>query len=153
MMNFTEEAIKNLTEEAMTKLGPMFQNKGPVLSRADSGETHEDKSQPNENQVVIMADKGLQPVDGARVASSMEEKMTFARAKALLSEATLSTANSFIGLLQNQTTSADTLRETLEEVIEYRAADAVLTRAAEESALRTICKDAHSAAKKLVSLS
>ena len=119
MMNFTEEAIKNLTEEAMTKLGPMFQNKGPVLSRADSGETHEDKSQPNENQVVIMADKGPQPVDGARVASSMEEKMTFARAKALLSEATLSTANSFIGLLQNQTTSADTLRETLEEVIEY----------------------------------
>jgi hypothetical protein len=140
---------------AMNKLSSIFQNNGRDVARADSQGTPEDKSPPMRDQVAGPAEKALQPVEDARVASlsTMDEKMTFSRAKGLLSQAAVTAANSFVTLLKNQATPADVLRNTLEEVIEYRAADAALTRAAEESALRAICTDTQATTKNLVRLS
>jgi hypothetical protein len=127
----------------MNKLSSIFQNNGLEPSRSDAQASHESKPQPNESHASSGTDKPIQPAESGRTSSTsrLGEKMTFIRAKALLNQAAASAANSFVGLLQNQTTSADVLRRTLEEVIEYRAAESALSLAADESAFRTIGAD------------
>jgi hypothetical protein len=126
----------------MNKLSSIFQN-GPDLPRTGSQLGYEDKL-PSEDQAAAKAEKPSPPVESPRIVSAprLDERRNFGLAKALLSRAADSAANSFVGLLQSQTTPADLLRRTLEEVIEYRAADAALTKVAEDTALRTICLDA-----------
>jgi hypothetical protein len=139
----------------MNKFSAIFQNNGREPSRAASQETHEEKSQPTEDQTAMTAVEAAEPADVGRVASSLRkgERMIFARARSLLDQAGSSAVNSFVGLLQNQATPADVLRKTLEDVIEFRAADAVLARAADEAALRGIGADTQSAAKTVVRVS
>ncbi|HUK57668.1 MAG TPA: hypothetical protein VLV50_00450 [Stellaceae bacterium] len=104
----------------------------------------EEKTPPVKEPAALPVESSLVPAaaSGDAPLSKMDENMNFSRAKGLLSQAANSAANGFIGLLKNQATPADVLRNTLEEVIEYRAAEAALTRAAEESALRSIITDA-----------
>ncbi len=139
----------------MNKLSSMFQTSAREASRAESvGAAEAEAPRVREPAAAPAETAPAQAADaGAASLSTMGEKMTFTRAKALLSQAASSAANGFVGLLKNQATSADVLRNTLEEVIEYRAAEAALARAADESALRAICADGPAAPKTLVRLS
>ena len=139
----------------MNKLSSIFQSTGREGVRAEGPGMAEEKAPPAMDPVAVPAEKPLAPAVDARDASlsTMDEKMTFSRAKGLLSQAASSAANGFLGLLKNQATPPDVLRNTLEEVIEYRAAEAALTRAADESALRAICAEGPAAPKTLVRLS
>jgi hypothetical protein len=135
----------------MNKLSSMFQTAG----RTESPGTAEEKAPTARESVAVPAEQAPAPAADSREAShsTMDEKMTFSRAKGLLSQAASSAANGFLGLLKNQATPADVLRNTLEEVIEYRAAEAALTRVADETALRAICAEPAAAPKTLVRLS
>jgi hypothetical protein len=132
----------------MNKLSSMFQP--PV--RAENPAMADEKAPPAKEPAALVESSPAPAIQRDASLPTMDEKMTFSRAKGLLSQAASSAANGFIGLLKNQATPADVLRNTLEEVIEYRAAEAALTRAADESALRAICGDAPGA-KNLVRLS
>ena len=139
----------------MNKFSAMFQNTGREPSRAANQKTH-DNSQPTEDQVAMTAAEAAKPadvVDRVESSSRMGERMTFDRARSLLAQAASAAVSSFVGLLQNQTTPADVLRKNLEDVIEFRAADAVLVRAGEEFAFRGIGPDSQSAPNAIARLS
>jgi len=97
-------------------------------------------SEKEQNDAAPMPEDPAAPVSPAIVrhlgsSEAMGERMAFTRARNLLNQACSSTVESFHGLLKNPATPADVLRRSLEEVIEYRLADAALARAEDEAAL------------------
>ncbi len=61
------------------------------------------------------------------------ERSTYEKARAVLSQAANTRLNNLLNLLQNPNTPPDLLRSGLETIIEYRAAESVLVKAAEEA--------------------